>query len=98
MDNPVSLKSYDVQFLQQAASVMPSLQEAVEVMMGSGSKTEVLSYLTGFIMTQMTAKAGIKKHGQVAVDALYQEFLQLHDLSTDSMPENSGRAKRRAAL
>jgi hypothetical protein len=28
----------------------------------------------------MTAKAGIKKHGQVAIDALFQEFLQLHDL------------------
>jgi hypothetical protein len=28
----------------------------------------------------MTAKARIKKHGQIAVDALYQEFLQLHDL------------------
>jgi hypothetical protein len=27
----------------------------------------------------MTAKAGIKKHGQVAIDALYQEFLQLQD-------------------
>jgi hypothetical protein len=31
-------------------------------------------------MTQMSAKAGIKKHGQVALDALYNEFLQLHDL------------------
>jgi hypothetical protein len=80
MDNPVSSKSYDdVQFLQQGASVMPSLCEAVEVMMGSGSKTEVLNYVTGFIMTQMRAKAGIKKHGQVVIGALYQEFLQLHD-------------------
>jgi hypothetical protein len=49
-------------------------------MMGSGSNTEILSYITGFIMTQMMAKAGIKKHGQVAIDALFQEFLQLHDL------------------
>ena len=32
-------------------------------------------------MTRMTAKADIKKHGQVAINnALYQEFLQLHDL------------------
>jgi hypothetical protein len=81
MDNPASSKSYMkyVQFLQQGVSVMPSLREAVEVMMGSGSKMEVLNYVTGFILTQMTAKAGIKKHGQVAIDALYQEFLQLHD-------------------
>ena len=34
-----------------------------------------------FIMTQMTAKAGIEKYGKCAVDALYQEFLQLHDLT-----------------
>jgi hypothetical protein len=31
-------------------------------------------------MMQMTAKAGIKNHGQIAVDALFQEFSQLHDL------------------
>ena len=49
-------------------------------MQKTGSKTEVLKYITGFIMTQMTAKAGIKKHGQVAIDALFQEFSQLHDL------------------
>jgi hypothetical protein len=80
MDNPASSKSYDdVQFLQQGANVMPSLREAVEVMMGSGSKTEVLNYVTGFIMTKMTAKAGIKKPGQVAIDALTQEFLQLQN-------------------
>jgi hypothetical protein len=30
-------------------------------------------------MTQMTAKAGIKKHGKVAVDPLFQECLQLHN-------------------
>jgi hypothetical protein len=80
MDNPASSQSYDAQFLQQGASVMPSLREAVEEMMSSGSQAEVMNYISGFIMTQMTAKAGIKKHGKVAIDALYQEFLQLHDL------------------
>jgi hypothetical protein len=45
----------------------------------TGSTIKVFEYVTGFIMTQMTAKAGIKKHGQVAADALFQEFLQLHD-------------------
>jgi uncharacterized protein YeaC (DUF1315 family) len=45
-----------------------------------GSCKRVSEYITGFIMTQMTARAGIKKHGQVAIDALYNEFLQLHDL------------------
>jgi hypothetical protein len=28
----------------------------------------------------MSAKAGIKKHGEVAIDALFKEFSQLHDL------------------
>jgi hypothetical protein len=46
----------------------------------TGSTAKVFKYVTGFIMTQMAAKAGIKKHGQVAIDALFQEFLQLHDL------------------
>ena len=39
------------------------------------------TFVTGFIMTQMTARAGIKKHGQLALDALYREFQQLHDKS-----------------
>jgi hypothetical protein len=30
--------------------------------------------MTGIIMTQMTAKAGIRKHRQVAIDALFQEL------------------------
>ena len=50
----------------------------------SGSMEDVFAHVSGFIMTQMTAKAGIKKHGKVAVDALFQEFLQLHDLGVFS--------------
>ena len=38
-------------------------------------------YIFGHIMTQMTATAGIKKHGQRAVDALLKEFCQLDDKS-----------------
>jgi hypothetical protein len=30
-------------------------------------------------MTQMSAKQGIRKHGKPAIEALYQEFLQLHN-------------------
>jgi hypothetical protein len=87
MDEPVNSESYEnVQFLQQGANDTPeirevaSLREAVEDMYTSGSCEKVSEYITGFIMTQMTVKAGIKKHGQVAIDALYKEFLQLHDL------------------
>jgi hypothetical protein len=35
--------------------------------------------ITGYLFTQMSAAAGIKKHGQVAIDALFKEFAQLHD-------------------
>ncbi len=35
--------------------------------------------ITGFILTQMTATAGIRKHGSRAVDALFQELCQLDD-------------------
>jgi hypothetical protein len=87
MDNPVNSESYeDAQFLQQGANDTPelravtTLREAVEDMHTSGSCEKVSVYITGFIMTQMTAKAGIKKHGQVTINALYKEFLQLHDL------------------
>jgi len=67
MDDPVSSKSYlsGVQMLQQAANKMDELLD------------DIYKYIFGHIMTQMTATAGIKKHGQAAVDALLQEFCQL---------------------
>ena len=33
------------------------------------------------IMTQMSGKAGINKHGQSAIDALFKEYTQLNDQS-----------------
>ena len=30
-------------------------------------------------MTQMTAHAGVKKHGEKALEALLKEYTQLHD-------------------
>jgi hypothetical protein len=38
------------------------------------SLDDIYKNIFGHIMTQMTATAGIKKHGQAAVDALLQEF------------------------
>jgi Reverse transcriptase (RNA-dependent DNA polymerase) len=38
-------------------------------------------YVVGYIMTQMTAQVGIKKHGDKAVEALLAEFCQLDDKS-----------------
>jgi hypothetical protein len=80
MDNPSSSKSYDAQFLQQEESKTTSLQDAVMDMQNGGPDTNVVKCITGFIMTQMSAKAGIKKHGKAAVEALFQEFLQFHEL------------------
>jgi hypothetical protein len=84
MADPSSTQSYDAQFLQQEqqdTTGLSSLREAVKELQDSGLGTKVVQYVTGFIMTQMTAKAGIKKHGKAAIDALYQEFMQLHDLT-----------------
>jgi len=36
-------------------------------------------YICGHIMTQMTVMAGIKKHGQLAINVLLAEFGQLND-------------------
>ena len=71
MDDNTNTKSYDTQFqlLQDAAA---DLSQAPEKM---------YNYIYGHVMTQMTATAGIKKHGGRAIDALFNEFCQLDDKS-----------------
>ena len=51
------------------------LQQAADKM--DESLDKIYKYIFGHIMTQMTAAASIKKHGQAAVDGLLQEFCQL---------------------
>ncbi len=80
MDNPASNRSYDAQLYQYARYEVKTLCEAVEEMQHSGSSEKVHKHMMGIIMTQMSARAGIKKHGQAAIDALFKEFLQLRDL------------------
>ncbi len=63
-----------------AASSGHTLCEAVQEMNETGSMGNVMKSITGIVMMQMSAKAGIRKHGQVAIDALFKEFSQLHDL------------------
>jgi Reverse transcriptase (RNA-dependent DNA polymerase)/Zinc knuckle len=58
---------YDHQFLVQASE---SLNE---------SPIDMHRYINGFLFTQMSARAGIKKHGQKAIDALLVEFGQLRE-------------------
>jgi len=90
MDNPASTQSYDLQLLQTA---MEDYRE-------DGSTTNLSRNITGFIMTQMTANAGIKKHGDVAVAALMLEFQQLHDFTVFKGvdPTTLTQTHKRAAL
>jgi hypothetical protein len=81
MDDPASNKSYDVQLLQEDGGKILELPEAVQEMQETGSNTNVLKCMTGIMMMQITAKAGIKKHRQIAVEALFNEFSQLHNLT-----------------
>ena len=56
------------QFLQQ---VVEKIYEGIKLM---------VDYIAGHMFMQMMAEVGIRKHGQVAVDALFKEFVQLHNL------------------
>jgi hypothetical protein len=104
MDKPASGQSYDAQLLQHEQpnndDEPTTLREAVQEMQRTGANHDVLKCLTGIMMTQMSAKAGIKKHGQVAIDALFEEFAQLHDLGVFEPQQASklSSPERRAAL
>jgi hypothetical protein len=65
MDNPHNNKSY-----------YPPTQ-----LIQRGTIAEAIRYVFGHIMTQMTAKAGIRKHGRAAEAALMQEFAQFENLN-----------------
>jgi hypothetical protein len=95
MDNPANTQSYETQFLQHGKDNAPTLREAVQEMQRTGSDTNVLKYITGIVMMQMTATAGIKKQGQVAVDALFDEFSQLHDLTVFRAQDDKGLQRRK---
>jgi hypothetical protein len=81
---------YDAQFLQQHTDGtqtknnkrrvygMQFLQQAVEKI--DDSPRDAYEYVCDFVFTQMTADAGIKKHGILAIEALMAEFAQLDGL------------------
>jgi hypothetical protein len=87
MHDPGSSKSYDAQFLQQPAEDQGTrivygqqfLQHAIETIEKSPKKA--YEYICEFMFSQMTADAGIKKHAQLAIDALMAEFAQLDGLN-----------------
>ena len=43
--------------------------------------TDLIKPICGYMMNQMTAKAGIKKHGKSAEAAMMKEFAQMEELS-----------------
>jgi hypothetical protein len=108
MDNPASSTSYDEtipasQFFQHeriGTHDTVTLRDAVQELLKTGSGTNVLRHISGAIFTQMTAKKGIRKHGQLAIDALFNEFEQLHDLGVFLAQDASKltRKQKRAAL
>jgi hypothetical protein len=100
MDNPANNQSYEARFLQHSNDSTPMLQEAVQEMQRNESDTDVLRCVTGIIMMQMKAKVGIKKHGQVAIDALFNAFFQLHNLGVfrHKHANDLTRAQKRVAL
>ncbi len=69
MNASSGMKSYDphVQLLQFTPNNM-------ETCLG-----DMFSYIFGFMMNQMTASQGIRKHGQKAIDTLFSEFCQLNN-------------------
>jgi hypothetical protein len=88
MDNPHNSKSYyaPVQLLQQGRPITAS--------------DDINKYIFAYVMNQMTARAGIRKHGQAAVAALMNEFAQLEDLTVYEIIDAATltRAQRKAAL
>jgi hypothetical protein len=48
------------------------------------SVPNLAKHVFGYMMTQMTASVGIKKHGEAAVEALFLELAQLHQQQVSS--------------
>jgi hypothetical protein len=76
------------------------LRDTIQELMRTGSGNNVVRHIAGAIFTQMTVKRGIRKHGQVAVDALFKEFSPLHDLGVflAQKADKLTLAEKRAAL
>ena len=105
MDGSEGTKLYDIQMLQ--ASVDESykvengfqfIQQEVEHM--NESPKIMFDYIVGHVFTPMTEEVGIKKHGLVAIDALFKEFAQVHNLEVFEgiLASNSIQEQRRNAL
>ena len=95
-DNPASTKSYSSrQLFQNAVKAISDDPQKLH-----DSLCDTYEHLVGVCFNQMSAKAGIKKHGDKAVMALFREFAQLHDKKVMKAVKASDltRDQRKAAL
>ena len=79
IDEPHSSKSYfpPVQLLQMAIDTLDDIDT-----LGDPNVTQPMRRLLfAYVLTQMSEKAGLRKHGKAAEDAMLREFSQLKDLS-----------------
>jgi hypothetical protein len=70
MDTSTSTKTY---------SDLSLLQDHITDYLTTGNINDTFQCITGYVMNQMSAEAGIKKFGQQAIDAIFKEFAQLND-------------------
>ena len=82
------MKPYDTQFT-------PSTGEMKKYFMHDMHKLAVDA-----TFTQMTAKKGIQKHGEGAVEAMYKEYTQLEEmkLMVELKPDSLTRSQNKGAL
>jgi len=86
----ISLFQMAVEVLEQHKSIdtteydftqaRSQLRKIVDEFLLTEDPTALQHHLVGILLTQMSAKAGIRKHGDKAKEVLFTEFLQLHDM------------------
>ena len=79
IDEPASQKSYYSHDKDRATDVqLTQIRQQEQAQQRSGQPTPE-KIVTGWVLTQMTAKAGIRRYGDAARDAMRAEFKQLDD-------------------
>ena len=65
-----------------------------------GNVDDQCRYIFGWVMTQMSARVGLRKHGERAEEALLQEFMQMRDLDVYEIldPMKLSHEQKKAAL
>ena len=85
MDRSEGTKSYGVQMFQASVDESYKMGNGFQFLYQAVEKIDespklMLDYIVGHVFSKMTAEVVIRKHGQVAIDALLKELAQLHNL------------------